>query len=69
MLYEVITWRMVYFFYGFAEFIVAIIMLKVLERDKPTVEHLNFVKAYKAPLTNLQFMKIIITVLFLGVST
>ncbi len=62
------SWRMVYFFYGFAEFIVAIIMLKVLERDKPTVEHLNFVKAYKAPLTNLQFMKIIITVLFLGVS-
>lgn len=62
------SWRMVYFIYGLAELILAIIMLKVLERDKPVIKHLNYINAYKEPLTNFGFMKIVITVLFLGFS-
>jgi len=62
------SWRMVYFIYGLAELIVAVIMLIVLERDKPVVDHLNYISAYKEPLTNFRFMKIVITVLFLGFS-
>lgn len=60
------SWRMVYFIYGIAELVLAIFLLKALERDQPVVDHLNFVKAYKEPLTNLHFMKIVLTVLFLG---
>ncbi len=60
------SWRMVYFFYGFAELILAIVMQKSLERDKPTVAKLHYINAYKGPLTNFQFMKIIMSVLLLG---
>jgi predicted MFS family arabinose efflux permease len=62
------SWRMVYFIYGLSELILAVIMLKVLERDKPVVDHLNFVKAYKEPLSNFKFMRIVITVFLLGFS-
>lgn len=59
---------MVYFVYGSAELIVAFIMFKVLERDKPVVAKLNYIKAYREPLTNFRFMRIVIVVLFLGFS-
>lgn len=62
------SWRMVYFIYGLGELILAVIMLKVLERDKPVVNHLNFVNAYKEPLTNFKFMRIVTTVFLLGFS-
>ena len=52
------SWRMVYFIYGLGELILAVIMLKVLERDKPVVNHLNFVNAYKEPLSNFKLNKI-----------
>ncbi len=63
------SWRMVYFVYGFGEFILAIIMSKVLERDQPVVEHLNFVRAYKKPLSNIKFMSIVGTIFLLGLAT
>ncbi len=62
------SWRMVYFIYGLGELILAIIMLKVLERDKPVVNHLNLINAYKEPLANFGFMRIVSTVLLLGFS-
>ena len=62
------SWRLVYFVYGVGEIILAIVMLKILERDKPVVEKLNFIKAYKEPLTNFRFMRIALTVFFLGFS-
>ncbi|MDD3171930.1 MAG: MFS transporter [Bacilli bacterium] len=62
------SWRMVYFIYGLGELILAVIMLKVLERDKPVVNHLNFVNAYKEPLSNFKFMRIVTTVFLLGFS-
>lgn len=60
------SWRLVYMIYGIGELIVAIIMFRILERDKPVVKELNYVKAYKEPLTNFRFMRLVITVFFLG---
>lgn len=62
------SWRIVYLAYGIAELIVAIIMLKMLERDQPVVEHLNFIKAYKEPLTNYRFMRLVMAIFFVGFS-
>lgn len=62
------SWRLVYIFYGIGELILSLIMLKILERDKPVVEKLNFITAYKAPLTNLKFMRIALTLFFVGFS-
>lgn len=62
------SWRFVYLIYGVSELILAVIMLKVLKRDQPIVEKLNFVKAYKEPLTNFRFMRLVITIFFVGFS-
>jgi predicted MFS family arabinose efflux permease len=62
------SWRLVYLAYGIAEFIIAMIMLKTLERDQPVVERLNILEAYKEPLSNFSFMKLVITIFFVGFS-
>jgi predicted MFS family arabinose efflux permease len=62
------SWRLVYLVYGIGELILAFIMLKILERDKPVVEKLSFIAAYKEPLTNYRFMRLVITVFFVGFS-
>jgi len=62
------SWRLVYLIYGIGELVLSIIMLKILERDKPVVETLDFAKAYKEPLTNFKFMRIVLIVFFLGFS-
>jgi len=62
------SWRLVYLMYGIGELILAIIMFKILERDKPVVDKLNFIKAYKVPLTNYRFMRLTLTVFFVGFS-
>lgn len=62
------SWRLVYLAYGTAELIVAFIMLKMLERDQPVVKHLNFIKAYKEPLTNYRFMRLVTLIFFVGFS-
>jgi len=62
------SWRMVYLAYGIAELILAIVMLKTLERDTPVVDKLNFVKAYKVPLTDYRFMRLVFVIFFVGFS-
>lgn len=62
------SWRLVYLAYGIAEFIIAIVMLKTLERDQPVVDHLNIIEAYKEPLSNFRFMRLVITIFFVGFS-
>lgn len=62
------SWRLVYLAYGIAEFIIAMIMLKTLERDQPVVERLNIFEAYKEPLSNFSFMKLVMTIFFVGFS-
>lgn len=62
------SWRLVYMVYGLGELILAFVMFKILERDKPVVDKLNFIKAYKEPLTNYRFMRLVIIVFFVGFS-
>jgi len=62
------SWRLVYLVYGIAELIMAVIMLKTLERDQPVVDQLNFIKAYKEPLTNYRFMRLVAIIFFVGFS-
>ncbi|KNZ41606.1 MFS transporter [Acetobacterium bakii] len=62
------SWRLVYLVYGIAELIMAVIMLKTLERDQPVVDQLNFIKAYKEPLTNYRFMRLVLVIFFVGFS-
>ena len=62
------SWRLVYLIYGIGELVLSIIMLKILDRDKPVVETLDFATAYKEPLTNFTFMRIVLMVFFLGFS-
>ncbi|MBK5244196.1 MAG: MFS transporter [Eubacteriaceae bacterium] len=62
------SWRYVYLVYGVAELIVAIIMFKTLERDQPVVDRLNFIKAYKEPLSNYRFMRLVAVIFFVGFS-
>ena len=62
------SWRLVYLIYGIGELILAFIMFKTLKRDSAVVEHLNFIKAYKEPLSNPRFMRLVITIFFVGFS-
>lgn len=62
------SWRLVYLVYGVAELIIAIVMFKILERDQPVINKLNFFKAYKEPLTNYRFMRLVIIIFFVGFS-
>ncbi len=62
------SWRMVYFAYGLAELVVALIMFKLLERDQGVVEKLDLISFYKKPLGNFNFMSIVATVFLLGFS-
>lgn len=62
------SWRLVYIFYGIGELILALFMLMILERDEPVVEKLNFIKAYKTPLSNPKLMRIVLTLFFVGFS-
>jgi len=62
------SWRLVYIVYGVGELILALLMLKMLEKDAPVVNKLNFVSAYKEPLTNFKFMRLVLTIFLVGFS-
>ncbi|QEN07091.1 MFS transporter [Oceanispirochaeta crateris] len=60
------SWRMVYIIYGIGELIIAAVIFKTLEVDEKVVNKLSFLKAYKAPLSNYRFMRIVIVMFFVG---
>lgn len=60
------SWRLVYIAYGMGELIIALIVLRIIEKDSGVVKELNFIKAYKAPLSNLRFMRLVIVIFFVG---
>lgn len=62
------SWRLVYIAYGVGELILALVMLKILEKDAPVVGRLNYVAAYKEPLTNFKFMRLVLTIFLIGFS-
>lgn len=62
------SWRLVYLLYGVAELVVAIIIFRVLERDKPVVDKLNILSSYKIALTNYRFMRTVAMIFLIGFS-
>lgn len=62
------SWRLVYIVYGVSELILAIIILKTLERDQPVSTSFNLIDAYKEPLKNFRFMRLVLTIFFVGFS-
>jgi len=62
------SWRFVYIFYGVAELIMGLVMLKILEKDKTSDAKLSILAAYKAPLTNYRFMRLVAVIFFVGFS-
>lgn len=60
------SWRLVYLIYGVGELILSIIMLKILERDKPVVNKLSIISAYKNALTNYRFMRTVMLIFLMG---
>ncbi len=62
------SWRLVYIGYGVAELLVSFIMIKFLEKDSNIVEKLRFFNAYKAPLSNMKFMRLVFVIFLVGFS-
>ncbi|MBF9019010.1 MULTISPECIES: MFS transporter [unclassified Oceanispirochaeta] len=60
------SWRLVYIVYGIGELIVAFAILKLLQKDKGVVDKLNFIQAYKVPLSNYRFMRLVMVIFFVG---
>ncbi|WP_354680777.1 MFS transporter [Mariniflexile fucanivorans] len=60
------SWRMVYLIYGVAEFILAIVMLKTLVKDKPVTNELKTFSSYKIALSNGRFLTKISLIFFMG---
>ncbi len=62
------SWRILYFIYGIAEFIVALIMIKSLERNPGVISSLNFLEVYKKSFSNKNLIKVVSILFFLGFS-
>ncbi len=59
------SWRMVYFIYGFAELLIAILLLAVLPRRNGTLTKLNYFEAYRGVLANNQRLWSILAIVLL----
>lgn len=62
------SWRLVYLVYGVGELILALIMFKILARDKPVVEKLNLLTSYKTVFKDYRFVRLVTVILFVGFS-
>lgn len=62
------SWRLVYIIYGLGELVLSLIIIKVIERDKGIVGKLNFINAYKKPLKNYRFMRLVFVIFLVGFS-
>lgn len=60
------SWRLVYIFYGIGELVLSLIILKTLQKDIPVSTEFNLIKSYKVPFSNFKFMRLVLTVLFVG---
>jgi predicted MFS family arabinose efflux permease len=62
------SWRLVYLVYGIAELIIAISMLKTLEKQPGTVAALNLKDAYRDALANPDLLKTVSIIFLMGSS-
>ena len=60
------SWRLVYIFYGIGELVLSLIIFKTLQKDIPVSTEFNLIKSYKVPFSNFKFMRLVLTVLFVG---
>ena len=60
------SWRYVYLIYGIGEIVLAMFMLRMLERDVPVVKKFSLVSSYKEALTNTKFMRVVSILFFVG---
>ncbi|QEN08299.1 MFS transporter [Oceanispirochaeta crateris] len=60
------SWRLVYLIYGIGELILAIFMLKLLERDKAKTDKLNLFSSYRIAFTNFRFMRLVSLLFLVG---
>lgn len=62
------SWRMVYFVYGVAELVIAIVMLKALPKSPSVIDSLNFTGVYKKALSNKNLTSVVGTIFLVGFS-
>lgn len=62
------SWRIVYLAYGIGELILALMMIKLLERDTPVTNKFSLISSYKIALTNYRFMRLVFIMFFVGFS-
>jgi predicted MFS family arabinose efflux permease len=62
------SWRAVYFIYGLAELILAIIMIRVLPKSPGIIENLEFARVYKEALSNKKLVRVVGTIMLVGFS-
>ncbi len=62
------SWRLVYLFYGIAQLITALIMLRMLEKRPGTVARLSFKNAYRDVFANADLVKTVSIVFLVGAS-
>ena len=60
------SWRLVYVIYGIGELIIALVIFRILPKDKGVVDKLNFISAYRVPLGNYRFMRLVLVIFFVG---
>lgn len=61
------SWRLVYLAYGVAELILALLMLKVIQKDTPKSDTFNLFASYKVALSNSPFMRKISLIALQGI--
>lgn len=62
------SWRLVYFIYGLAELILAIVMIKILPKSPGVMEKLEFTRVYKEALSNKSLVSVVGTIMLVGFS-
>lgn len=61
------SWRLVYLAYGVAELILALLMLKIIQKDTPKSDTFNLFASYKVALSNSPFMRKISLIALQGI--
>ncbi|GAA0114911.1 MFS transporter [Clostridium senegalense] len=62
------SWRLVYFIYGLAELIIALVMFKVLPKSEGSADKIQFIYTYKEALKNKGLLMIVGTIFLVGFS-
>ncbi|MFN2364059.1 MAG: MFS transporter [Halarsenatibacteraceae bacterium] len=60
------SWRLVYLFYGLAEFVIAIIMLRILKKSKGSIDSLNFKEVYGQAFANKDLLTAVGIIFLVG---